>query len=504
MKNRAERCFAVWAVTMLCLAAFLAYPAQAASVKGKALFTLVVNDGYSKQKTTIYETAAVSAVQNTAPAVSAAKSLTVNPAGKRITASIENRTAYFQQNYTGVKVTAKASVKAGKSKKLKVTVTHAGGRKASCKVKVSRPKKPVISAVTFSAKTMKIRKLFKVDFAVTSSVTVKASVQVLDKNGKDIYNLELGTFDKKNPAIVWYWSGLRDDGTFIKKGSYTGRLILSYSYGKKTRTVSRDFAFKAKKASTGTAATDASATSTVTNGSAYDPLLSDFTKSWNWTMMITGDDTVDYLCEYVCQQVLTPKMSQVQRAKALYHYCATHFTSSRIQSLESAASLPVKIDVYSSSAKKKVAAYGKVLKKMKTAKKAVVKNTGRLSFNANYTTVALSKWSGECTNFARMYQVLCRHAGLDADFIHNSLGAGDPLSHYWNVVQIDGKWYECDPRISYLRNNGYVYFARGTKFMETYNPSEGMYNDDVKRYSNIDPAYRDMYAKLSRTDCPGR
>ncbi len=512
MKKTRTAYAGIWRAMLLCLwlSAFLASSAQAAPSKGKALFTLVVRDGYHEQQTTIYETKVSRNEQSAAGTIAAEKDFIVNPAGKKVKAAIINKTAYFRQHYTDAKVSAKAAIKAGKTKKLKVSVTNAYGKKASCKVKVTRPKQPEISAVTPGTKKMSIRKLFRVDFAVTSSVPVDARVQVFDKKGSSVYQLNLGHFDQQDPAIVWFWSGLKDDETFIKKGTYKGRLILTYSYGKTTKTVSRDFAFKAKKASAATtpetpASPETPGSSAGTNGSAYDPLLSDFTKSWGWTMMISGDDTVDYLCEYICQKVLSPKMSEVQRAKKLYEYCSTHYSTNRTQSPAAAVNLPNKIDVYSAAAKKKVAAYGKVLKKLKNSKKAVVKNDGRLTFNAGYTTVALSKETGDCTNFARMFQVLCRHAGLDAGFMHNSLAPGkDPLSHYWNIVKIDGKWYQCDGHVGFLRHNGFVYFARGTKFMVTYNPSEGMYHDDVRRYGNIDPSYKEIYATLSKTDCPGR
>ena len=43
-------------------------------------------------------------------------------------------------------------------------------------------------------------------------------------------------------------------------------------------------------------------------------------------MGLTGDDTLDYLAETICQQVLTNGMSETERARALYTWCGKNLT----------------------------------------------------------------------------------------------------------------------------------------------------------------------------------
>lgn len=54
----------------------------------------------------------------------------------------------------------------------------------------------------------------------------------------------------------------------------------------------------------------------------------------------------------------------------------------------------------------------------------------------------LSEKSGICTNIAQAYMFLCTQAGITCGTVLHTGGAG---MHMWNVIQIDGEFYYCDP-----------------------------------------------------------
>lgn len=46
---------------------------------------------------------------------------------------------------------------------------------------------------------------------------------------------------------------------------------------------------------------------------------------------------------------------------------------------------------------------------------------------------------GVCTGYTQMFTVLAKKAGLEVSF-----AMSEPLRHVWNVVKVDGKWYNID------------------------------------------------------------
>ncbi len=464
---------------LLLLSMTAVMPVSAASAK--KLFTLEVQDGYQTQSVQVYEAA------NGSSLTMKAKTLKVNPAAKTMKLKVTDPTRYYTAGYTQYKVTAAKTLKAGKSRKVTIKATKADGTVLSGKLTVTRPSKPTISSSKLTDTSMTEGGTLSGTVKLKSQVAVSVKLQILNASGSTIYSEKLGDYTEKNPSLTWAWNGEKKNGGEAEAGSYKARIVLSYIYGKKTKTVKKNASFTITEEESKSSGTVAA-----------------FTKTWDWKVMVTGNDTVDYLAEYICQAVLKPGMSEVKRAKKLYRYCETHFTSNRIGGWKAASSLTSHIDITSTEAKAAIKNYSKQVDAMIASGTAVKKISGMVKFNANNTKTAMVKWSGDCLNMARMYQVLCRHAGLDADILHNSLKSSDPLKHYWNVVKIGDNWYECDPRMGFLRNEGYVHFLRGTKFMETLNEKAGNNADNVKQYSNIDSKYKKLYAKVSKTDCPGR
>ncbi len=463
----------------LCMAGSMVEAASA-----KKLFTVQINDGYEVKNVDVLESADGGSL------ALKTSQIAINPASKKITAQITKYTSYYKKHYTDSFVTAKAAPKSGKSKKLTVKATNTENGSILTTIKILRPAKPKIKSVSLSTRTAAAGEGMIATVKVTSKTLVSAKVRVQNAAGKTVRTIEIGSSTQNNPTLKVNWDGLDDAGDTVEEGAYKLKTTISYLYGKKTKTVSKTVSLTVKGGKSSTS-------DEIESGSG-------FKKTWNWTVYLTGNDTVDYLAEYICQSVLNPGMSEVQRAKKLFNYCANHFSTSRINGWSGAKKLKSHIDISSAAAKAKIKAYGKTVDDLKAKGKALKKTSGKVPFNAGNTKTAMVKYSGDCLNMARMYQVLCRHAGLDADILQNSLKGNDPLHHFWNVVKIGGSWYECDPRMAFLRKEGYVHFLRGTKFMESKNDQAGNNSDNVRQYSNIHDSYKEVYAKVSKKDCPGR
>ena len=62
--------------------------------------------------------------------------------------------------------------------------------------------------------------------------------------------------------------------------------------------------------------------------------------------------------------------------------------------------------------------------------------------------------SGICTNIAQAYMFLCTQADIACGTVLHTGGSG---MHMWNIVQIDGKYYYCDP--TWDANTSFKYFG---------------------------------------------
>ncbi len=465
--------------------------AQTQTTAGKRLFTVKLNDGYQTVRIPIYETA-----DSTGRKILTAETSVwiTNPAAGSVTAKIQSRTKYYRRNYTKVSVTKKGSLPAaGSIKNLKIKITASDGTKRTCRLQILRPAKPKVSKITPAAKTLTTGNRVKFTIRTATKVPVTLSVRIAGSSGDtgEILRQEVGSSTNENQKFIWYWDGRNQSSEEAEPGTYKVTAVLSYTYGKKTKTAKKSTTITVEKAA------DSGDSQSGSEGSSV------FSKNWDWQMMVTGDATVDYLAEYICQKVLNPGMSEIERAKALYGYCTVHCTPIRKNTWSGAkaAGAKAKINVTSAAAKKRIKAYRQEVEQWIASGKAVVNTSGSVGFSPNRTKTAMALETGDCLNMARMYQVLCRHAGIDANILYNP-----NYPHFWNTVQIAGVWYECDPRMGYLRKEGYVHFLRGTEFMESVNIKEGNNADDVRRYGTISSGekYQAAYKLVSKTDCPGR
>ena len=66
--------------------------------------------------------------------------------------------------------------------------------------------------------------------------------------------------------------------------------------------------------------------------------------------------------------------------------------------------------------------------------------------NAGYvrTTYALATHEGVCEAYSRSMQLILQKLGIDCVLVHGVQTSGEPESHMWNAVKLDGEWYAVD------------------------------------------------------------
>ena len=374
--------------------------------------------------------------------------------------------------------------------------------------------------------------VLRIEADVTTADTVKCRVKILNSSYKVVFNNVVGS--GKGPTFVAYWDGKAAAGNtagltageYVPKGTYRVRATISYkdpASGKtvyiKTQTNVKVTKAKAvapaaadtdeKTAKTTAAATAAPAPKkvTVTREANYVPpkkvsskvAPTVGTKSWDWVVQVTGNKKVDYLAEVICQEILSPGMSEYKRCKKIYAWCVMHFQ--REGGKIDPKTTKYKFDLSSEEAKKAINAYYKAQKKKIKEGTAVVNRLDSQTPNGVYNgwynkrLQGLGKQVGNCTEAAAMFECLCRHAGLECDIIENSLPSSNPLHHFWNVTRIDGLWYYNDARMENARLYGrttvkYTMFLRGKVSLA----------NKEKRYGMIKSKYKKLYDKCELYD----
>lgn len=94
-----------------------------------------------------------------------------------------------------------------------------------------------------------------------------------------------------------------------------------------------------------------------------------------------------------------------------------------------------------------------------------------LPLNERVALRVLSNRVAVCDGFARLFTTLCDYAGIRSEIIvgyargHNFSKQGFTVNHYWNAVQIDGKWFLLDATWA----SGYL-SRYGDEFIRSYDP----------------------------------
>ena len=502
-------------LAFLVLTVVWSFGAKAATT-ARGLYTLILSDGYTSQKVPVYEYKTGNTI-TIAPGKNA-RTIYVNRASKKITVKLSSTTAYFKENYKAAGYSK--SIKISSKKNTTIKAVAKSGKKYSAKILLTKIKQPAIASLSLNRTAM-------TEGSNTVTFTAKTrtyeqtlcSVTITDSSGKAVYKADLG--NSKSTSYSGTWDGKANQGStsYVPAGKYKIKVTLRYLYGNeykfksksKTVTVSAPAAPKTTTAAapaapkTTTAAAPAAAASVTSK-------VSSFTKTWPWKITLTGDDTTDYLAEYVCQKVLTPGMTEIQRARALYLWASGTFTRTYDEPSNHKEIIPVS----TTAAKNEIAVYGKQADTLIASGKAVINNANTLSTNAakghtnrfKYAIQGISKQVGSCAHFAFMYEILCRHAGLTADMLENNQPEeSGSVHHYWNAVKIGNYYYWCDGRIEKPCNNnkgGTIFFLRGKDFLK--NKS---YGQTFERCGNINKGknyerYMVIFNQIPAADCPGR
>lgn len=465
-----------------------------AATTSKKLFTFKISDGSVTQSVPIYEYTeddgdvyvSAKTTQNTLQMTASAKSAKFTISGK---------TSYFKKNYKSIVYIKKVALTTSKTVNFKVKTKT--GEQRALKLTLLRPS---ISAVkvdstTFTPGSSKL----KVQLNMKSAVALKSYYKIKNSSGKVVYQKNLGT--RKSTNYTTYWSGKPSKGNkaglsasdYVPAGTYKLTGYVQYKVGSKTKYISKTVTIKVKKSSTTGTSTN---TGTSANNSAFKA------KNWNWQVILSGDDTLDYMVEKVCQEILTNGMSEIERARAIYTWCDKNMNH-LYGSLNQNTSLST---VNSIAASAEVAAYAdQVDTQLNTGKAAVDWTDGYYSsktMKIPRLKAALVQKKGDCLIMAAVNQMLLRHAGIDAYIVENTGSAGH---HFWNVVKIGSKYYYTDvDRTTYdsgVSDSDYTYFLRGTGAFY----KERLYSTVAVNKKNKKGQYRYAIANsVSAADCPNR
>ena len=503
MKKGKAAAIGFFLLMICCL--FPAGETQAATAK--RLFSLVVNDGFVEQTIPVYRY-----TSGNSSYVAAKKSLRtfyVYAGSKSVSVKITGKTALYKKLYKSLTYKKKAALSATTS--LNYTVKSRNGKKETFQLKLLRPSMPKVTSLSVSPNsstgfTPGNYNRMSVKLKTSAKVAVKTYFKITNSNGKLVYTKVLGT--KKSASFTDYWDGRPSAknaaglsaSDYVPAGRYTLTAWLQYQVGGRNKYIKKSVPVTVKGQS-----------SSENGGDKKDekPANSSFqAKNWNWTVQLSGDDTLDYLAEVVCQQVLTNSMSEVERAKALYTWYGKNIVYKRGSAPSSKDGQKSYMDVTSESAKAAIAAYGKQADAMIAQGRAVVNVKDNLYPTKGYSVsrkISVSTWNlvkryGDCIVMAGTYETLLRHAGISADLILNTLKSGEsPGRHCWNIVKIGGKYYYADANQitnSYETSGhlGYTFFLGGTDTFYQYK----LYSTVQTNVTLVKPS------QVSKKDCPGK
>ena len=467
-----------------------------AKTTAKKLFTLKYKDSYKTISVPVYEYNTNGKI--TLNAKNGMRTITFSPGVKTASVSVTGKTSYYASKYKSIRYANKVTLTSQKT--LTIKVTKKAGGSLSFKVTAKRPAKPAIKALTLSAGTSSAFKTgsgkLSVSLKASSGVDIRAFFIAKTTGGKQVY--QSSTLTGKGGTYKFSWDGKAASknkaglkaGSYVPSGTYTITGYVRYKAGSKWLIVKKTVNCKITTEAAKTGSSSDETAKTVAG------------QTWNWKMYVTGDDTLDYLAETICQSVLKNGMSETERAKALYQWCMRFTYANGVNSAGGAWSKTAdKIDISSAAAKAAIAAYGKTVDSLKASGKAAVNNDNTYfkgsslqKFRLEVGTKMLTKQIGDCLCMALAYEILCRHAGIQAGIIENSKSSGQSGHHFWNAVCIGGKYYFCDVNQA-IYNKAYTYFLRGKTFMN----QSGLYNHYKNNSANMA-----LVNKVVNADCPTR
>ena len=478
-------------ICMLLLVICCLFPAGEAQAAAKKLFSLVINDGFVSQTVPVYQFTSGNSTY-----VAAKKSLRTLPVyagSKKVTVSIKGKTSLYKKTFKSITYKKKATL--SKNTTLKYTLKTRKGKKETFTVKLTRPSMP-------RSRPLRFFHLYHRRFQKTDGKGAdicrrgrESHLQGEKQQGESVYSKTLGT--RKSCIYTAFWNGKPSaknaaglpTSQYIPAGNYKVTAYLKYTVGGKSKTISKTVKLKVKSGQSQTSSSGSSQNNTALG-----------TKNWSWKVGLTGDDTLDYLAETICQQVLTNGMSETERARALYTWCGKNLTY-RSGAAQAYRQRKNYMDISAVRPRRPLPPTERQADSLIASGKAAVnvkdnyfKSSGLQKTKINWGKAAFVKRYGDCLIMSLTYETLCRHAGLTVDIVENDGSAGH---HFWNVVRIGGSYYYADVNQfteSWKSGNAnYGFFLRGTRYCYQY----GLYST-VKQNSKYKIA-----KSVSAADCPG-
>ena len=173
--------------------------------------------------------------------------------------------------------------------------------------------------------------------------------------------------------------------------------------------------------------------------------------------VFTGNKYIDYIAEQMVQEAeITDDMTADEKVEKIYHYMTTHFHHVHYSKSES-----YKIYYSTTKRRSKINAYRKETTARYKAGELLYDYTGsRILWN-------MKRRIGVCTDHALVFQILCRHVGVDAGVCRGYYlnRDGSTPTHSWNYAVVDGikYYYDVDVEIqNYGKGQGDYYWYKKT------------------------------------------
>ena len=187
--------------------------------------------------------------------------------------------------------------------------------------------------------------------------------------------------------------------------------------------------------------------------------------SYGDVAILTGYDEVDYQADQILAEIPVAGKSTADKIQAVYDWIITHCKRNNWDgkyyydedAVEAAS------EAYGIAAEKRIRAGSAVIREDMESYWGI--DTGSYSFDSNYSVAykakeMMLKRTGDCVNYSALFTVLLGHLGYDCRMIPGYFinPNGSKVSHKWNYVLIDGKYYWFDIRIDHS-----FYVRRGSK-----------------------------------------
>lgn len=216
--------------------------------------------------------------------------------------------------------------------------------------------------------------------------------------------------------------------------------------------------------------------------------------------ILTGYADVDYEAEQILSEIPTAGKDPAGQIQAVYDWIITHCNRNNWDGKyyydKNAVDAAAKLYEVSSSER---ISQGQAVIRQEMEKYWGISSSS-YSFDSNYSVAykareMMLKRTGDCVNYSALFAVLLGHLGFDSHIISGYFinPGGSKVSHKWNYVLIDGKYYWFDIRIDHS-----FYVRRGSQTI----PHQYFMIEDTKSWEGShdwDHSYSNLLAANAST-----